>query len=176
MRGGSGRRVGGVDRVLDCAMPSLAHPVERRLSLAEYVHRRTGRPLGAAGSLTAMLRRAFGANTLAGFWRYWNPIFGYGLSRFVYTPLRAWTSHGPALVVTFVVCGVLHDVVTMLVRRGAAFLFTPWFLIIGLAILIAERFSFTVRALPFVGRTAVHLAVLVSTFGIARLVERLLVA
>jgi hypothetical protein len=61
------------------ASPSLLHVPEHRVTLAAYVRRRTGLPLGEAGSLRAMLRGAFGAPTLAGFWRHWNPIFGYGL-------------------------------------------------------------------------------------------------
>lgn len=151
--------------------PSRVHVHRRHLSLVAYVRRRNGLPLGATGSLRAMLRRAFGAPTLAGFWRHWNPIFGYGLSRFVYTPLRRRLALEPALFTTFVVCGTLHDAVTMLVRGNEVFLFTPWFSAIAAAILLAERFSLSLHALTIGGRALIHTAVLASTFGIGRLIE-----
>ena len=60
----------------------------QRLSLAQYVLRRNGVPLGAPHSLQNMLYRSFGAGTYAGFWQYWNPIWGYGLGKYVYAPLN----------------------------------------------------------------------------------------
>jgi D-alanyl-lipoteichoic acid acyltransferase DltB (MBOAT superfamily) len=118
-----------------------------------------------------MLRRAFGALTLAGFWRHWNPIFGYGLSRFVYAPLRRRLAHEPALFTTFVVCGALHDAVTMLVRGSGAFLFTPWFAGIATAILLADRLTLTLHVLGFGRRALTHTTVLATTFAIGRLIE-----
>ena len=53
------------------------------MTLNQYIERRNGVPLGASGALRNMLRRSFGAGTLAGFWQYWNPIFGYYLAHSV---------------------------------------------------------------------------------------------
>lgn len=151
------------------------HTVSRRISLSEYVHRRTGLPLGAAGSLRAMLRRAFGSPTLDGFWRYWNPIFGYGLSRYVYGPLRRVLPHGLALLATFLVCGAIHDVVTMLVRRDVALLFSVWFALIAMAILIADWCALTIRSPSAPVRALVHLGVLSATFAVAWDIQRRLI-
>jgi hypothetical protein len=58
----------------------------QNLTLSQYVHRRNGVPLGDAKSLPNMLHRSFGAASFAAFWQYWNPIWGYGLGKYVYTP------------------------------------------------------------------------------------------
>jgi len=58
------------------------------LTLVQYVERRNGVPLGDSNSLRNMLQRSFGAASFAGFWQYWNPIWGYGLGKYVYSPLR----------------------------------------------------------------------------------------
>lgn len=71
------------------------------LSLGQYVRRRNGVPMGASGSFRGMMVRAFGAASFAGFWRYWNPIFGYYLGRYIYTPASRVVPRPLALVVTF---------------------------------------------------------------------------
>jgi hypothetical protein len=126
----------------------------RKLTLAYYVRRRNGVPLGAAGSLRNMLHRSLGAGTFAEFWRYWNPIFGYYLGRYVNAPLKHWLPPALSLVITFVVCGALHDAVGSAVRGSAVFLFTPWFFFMGLAVVIGQAtglnyagFDWPVRAL-----------------------------
>ncbi len=58
------------------------------LTLAQYVLRRNGVPLGAPHSLKNMLHRSFGASTFAGFWQYCNSIWGYSLGKYVYAPLQ----------------------------------------------------------------------------------------
>ncbi len=78
-----------------------------------------------------MLRRSFGAQSFAGFWQYWNPIFGYGLGKYVYAPLRTYLPAFIALILTFVICGLGHDLITMALRQEITFLFTPWFFFLG---------------------------------------------
>lgn len=88
-----------------------------RVTLAEYVEQRNGVPLGDSNSLQNMLRRSFGASSFAGFWQYWNPIWGYGLGKYVYSPLQRVLPMAIALITTFVISGALHDLVTMALRR-----------------------------------------------------------
>ncbi len=67
----------------------------QRVRLVQYVYRRNGVPLGDSNSLRNMFIRSFGAGSFARFWQYWNPIFGYGLGKYVYitvTPVYV-TSH-----------------------------------------------------------------------------------
>ena len=118
-----------------------------------------------------MLRRAFGASTVAAFWRHWNPIFGYGLSRFVYTPLRRLMPHGGALLVTFLACGALHDAVTAAVRRSAAFFFTPWFALLAGSVWLGDVAGINLARLSFVGRAIVHVLILGGTLVLTLLLR-----
>ena len=127
--------------------------MRQRLTLADYVRRRNGVPLGASGSMRNMLHRSFGATSFDGFWRYWNPIFGFYLGRYVFAPLKKFMPPYLALVITFVVCGAIHDLVTMAVRRDVAFLFTPWFFLLGIGVVLSKathmdtgRYSWPIRA------------------------------
>ncbi len=95
-----------------------------------------------------MLQRSLGSPTFAGFWQHWNPVFGYGLGRYVYGPLRRVLPKGLALVLTFTVSGAIHDLVTMAARGGAAFLFIPWFTLMGICVVLGREFS-----ISFTGRS-----------------------
>lgn len=137
------------------------------LTLAAYIVARNGVPAGARGGLRNMLQRAFGAPTFAGFWRHWNPVFGYALGRFVHAPLTRWLPPGVAVVATFVACGALHDLVTMAARGAPAFLFTPWFFVLGLGVVAGRAAGVAFGGLPWAGRAAVHLLYLAGSLGLA---------
>ena len=110
----------------------------KSLTLAQYVQRRNGVPLGHPKSLQNMLYRSFGASSFAKFWQYWNPIWGYGLGRHVHTPLQQVLPPALALIATFIVSGGIHDLATMAVRGSAAFLFTPWFFLLGIGVVLGR--------------------------------------
>ena len=143
----------------------------RTLTLRAYVRRRNGVPLGAPGSLSNMLRRSLGAGTFAGFWRFWNPIWGYGLGRFVNAPLARVLPASIALVVTFVVSGLLHDVAISLVKLRVFCFFTPWFALLGLLVVATEALRFDWSRGPWLVRAAANLccvalpAFATATFG-----------
>ena len=147
----------------------------RRLTLSEYVRRRNGVPVGARGALRNMLHRSLGAGSFAGFWRYWNPLFGYGLGRYVFAPLKMMVPPSLALVATFVVCGVLHDLVTAVVRGSAAFLFTPWFFFLGAGVLAGRAVGMDLSARPWSVRATVNLTYLISCLTIALAISSYLV-
>ncbi len=128
----------------------------RQITLAQFVLYRNGLPLGARGSLQNMLRRSFGASSFAGFWQHWNPIFGYGLARYVYAPLRRRIPASLALIMTFIACGALHDAVTMAVRGAAAFFFTPWFFFMGLAVALGTGFGLNFAQRSWAVRGAIN--------------------
>lgn len=119
-----------------------------------------------------MVFRSLGANSFAGFWRYWNPIFGYYLSTRVYAPLLRIFAEPLALVATFVVCGAFHDLVTMAVRRAPAFFFTPWFFLLGLGVLFGRRarLDFSHRAWPV--RASANLAYIGACLGLTLMAKR----
>lgn len=113
-------------------------------------------PLGAPGSLQNMLYRSFGARSFAGFWQHWNPIFGYYLGTYIFIPLKRLMPSYAALVLTFVVTGIIHDVVTMAVRRDFAFLFTPWFLLLGIGVVLSKATAMDISAKPWGVRAATN--------------------
>jgi D-alanyl-lipoteichoic acid acyltransferase DltB (MBOAT superfamily) len=139
----------------------MTDPVARPgLTLAKYVRRRNGVPLGAPGGLRAMFARSLGASSFAGFWRYWNPIFGYLLGRYVFVPLKRVLPSSLSLVLTFVVCGALHDLVTSVVRGSPAFLFTPWFLFLGIGVLLGSALRMDTSSRSWSVRAGVNFAYL----------------
>ena len=104
-----------------------------------------------------MLRRSLGASSFAGFWRYWNPVFGCYLGRYVDSPLRRVLPRTTALVLTFVLCGTLHDLVTMAVRGSVAFLFTPWFFLLGAGVVLGRSVGMDFSSRSWVVRAGINL-------------------
>lgn len=143
--------------------------MDRRIGMSAYVRRRNGVPLGHRASMGNMLRRAFGAGSLGGFWRYWNPIWGYGLGRYIFAPLSKWLPQSAALLLTFAASGLIHDAVIMLLRQAPALVFTPWFSFVGTGILLGERFSLRFGTQPFAVRGGIHAIFLAATFSLAYL-------
>ena len=142
-------------------------PSRKNLTLSYYVRRRNGVPLGASGSLRNMLHRSFGARSFDAFWQHWNPIFGYHLGKYVFVPLKSVSHPYAALVLTFIVTGIIHDAVTMAVRQDFAFLFTPWFLFLGIGVVISKVAAMDVGAFPWALRAAIHVAYLGACLGAA---------
>jgi hypothetical protein len=134
----------------------------KKLTLSEYVKHRNGLPLGASGSLQNMLIRSFGAGTFARFWQYWNPIWGYALGRYIYAPLNRFLPASVSLILTFTISGGIHDVATMLVRRAPAFLFTPWFFLMGVVVVFGRLLKLDYSAHPFFIRVAINFSLVVA--------------
>jgi hypothetical protein len=142
------------------------------LTLSQYVHRRNGVPLGAPKSLRNMLYRAFGASSFAKFWLYWNPIWGYGLGKFVYAPLQKVISPTLALIMTFVISGGIHDLATMAVRRSVTFFFTPWFFLLSIGVLLGRFTKMDLSDYAWWVRVGVNLIYLSICMALTILVKR----
>jgi|SRR5579859_1228635 len=85
--------------------------------MQRYLERRLG-PLGRRQAWSNFFIKPFGAPSFASFWRQWNPVYGYFLSRYCYRPLSKVIGRRPAMLATFVICGlVLHDVPAWIVTR-----------------------------------------------------------
>jgi hypothetical protein len=98
-------------------------------------------------------------------------MFGYALGRYVFSPSKRVLPPAMALVVTFVVCGAMHDLVTALVRGSLAFLFTPWFFFLGLGVVVGRRFRMDLRRYPWGVRATANLAYVAACLGLALLVR-----
>ena len=119
-----------------------------------------------------MLSRSFGARSFAEFWRYWNPIWGYGLRRFIYAPLRKLLPPSLADIATFVVSGALHDIAASLGRRSPTFLIRPWFFLLGMGVLAGQHMGLDMSRRSRATRATVNLAYLsISLFAVLRLTK-----
>lgn len=139
----------------------------KSLTLRQYVRRRNGVPLGHRDSMRNMLARSFGAGTLAGFWRHWNPIWSYGLGRFVFAPLHRLLPFNIALVGTFAVSGLIHDAVIMMLRGEPMLLFAPWFTIVACGIVAGTLPGWDFSQLRWSLRAAIHACWLAVTLACA---------
>ncbi|MFT5676243.1 MAG: GR25 family glycosyltransferase involved in LPS biosynthesis [Paraglaciecola sp.] len=106
--------------------------MHKTISLSEYVKKRNGVALGAPRSMTNMLKRSLGASSFYLFWQYWNPIWGYYLSRKVMKPLSQLFPIWLAMIMTFAVSGALHDLAVTIIKWKLTFFFTPWFSLMAL--------------------------------------------
>ncbi len=145
----------------------------RSLTLAQYILKRNGVPAGAPHSLRNMLARSLGAATFAGFWRHWNPVFGYALGKYVFNPLKQALPSWLALLSTFVLCGALHDLVTMAVRGGPAFFFIPWFFFMGAGVLLGNAVGLSFAGQPWGVRAAANVAYVSGCLGLTVIAGRL---
>jgi len=127
------------------------------LTLSEYVFKRNGVTLGSKGSLVKNLKNSFGAESNVDFWKHWNPIWGFYLSKFIYLPLKNICPQSIAVLAVlaaFAVSGSLHDLAIGIVGQGWQNFFTIWFLIMGLFLNASKsldinysKFRFTVRVI-----------------------------
>ena len=108
------------------------------MNLSSYIEKRNGVPLGHKDSLKNMLTRSLGAGKFSTFWKYWNPIWSYYLGKFIFKPLKKILPAAPSLLLTFIICGFVHDVVIIMVRSKIILLFTPWFFFMGGFVLLTN--------------------------------------
>lgn len=130
------------------------------MTLSTYILKRNGVPLGASNSLRNMLERSLGAKNFRTFWNYWNPIFGYFLAYKIFRPLKKWSSEAIALLLTFVFCRGIHDLVTLLYRGETSFLFCWWFALMGFAILLTDSLQINLSGKAWWIRASCNLLVI----------------
>ena len=138
-------------------------------SLSQYVKKRNGLPLGAPGSLQAMLKRSLGAKSFPQFWQYWNPVWSYYLSRYVMRPLVKFLPRWLAVLMTFAVSGALHDLAVTLIKWHPIFFFTPWFTLMGLVVVLSSAFDINYKSQGTTVRAFINIGLIVLTFYLARL-------
>ncbi len=136
------------------------------LTLSQYVKKRNGVPLGASHSMRNMLARSLCAKSFAVFWHYWNPIWGYFLSRYVMRPLRRFLPLSFATFITFVVSGSLHDLAVSIVKWKAVFLFTPWFALMGLVVIASSKIGISYGHFAWYFRALINVFIIIATFGL----------
>lgn len=136
------------------------------VSLSRYVKKRNGVALGAAGSMSNMLKRSVGAGSFYLFWRYWNPIWGYYLARYIMKPLSKLIPISLATFITFSVSGGLHDLAVSLVKWRFTFFFTPWFALMSLAVLAVKEYDISYYGLHWGIRGLLNLSFVGTTLAL----------
>lgn len=145
--------------------------MRKTLSLSSYVKKRNGVPLGASGSMRNMLSRSLGAKSFPIFWQYWNPIWGYYLSRNVMKPLNRFLPAWIAIFLTFLVSGALHDLAVSFVKSQPIFFFTPWFGIMGLIVVASDTFNISYGSSAWSVRALINVLIIGTTLGLMYFVE-----
>ena len=143
------------------------------MTVEEYIQYRTGEteiPL----IIRNMFFKPFVSSSFRSFWNYWNPGYGYFLLFYCYKPMRNIFPHSISLIITFLICGLLHDILyifPIIIVDGVRFIFpfiSVWFLIIAVGILITEYFQITFRKTKKTIRPIFHLGYLFGTFFLTR--------
>jgi hypothetical protein len=147
--------------------------MHRTISLSQYVKKRNGVALGAPGSMSNMLKRSLGASSFYVFWQYWNPIWGYYLSRKVMKPLSQLFPLWLAIIITFAVSGALHDLAITLVKWQLTFFFTPWFSLMSIIVLATKRFDISYSQFHWIIRALINITLIALCFMLTLVLERL---
>lgn len=148
---------------------------KKPLSLAQYVKRRNGVPLGGKGALSKMLKRSLGAESFQQFWQYWNPIWGYYLAKWFFWPLSRFLPRTLAVVLTFIISGVLHDLAIILLTKQFSFFITLWFSIMGILLVILSALKVTYEKFSWASRALINLMFIVVSYVFATLTKSSLV-
>ncbi|WP_334060497.1 acyltransferase [Alteromonas sp. S005] len=143
------------------------------VSLAQYVKKRNGVPLGASGSMRNMLFRAFGARSFQVFWRHWNPIWGYYLSRDIMRPLANFLPISLATLVTFLVSGALHDIAVSIIKWKIVLFFTPWFGLMGLLVIVSKAVGISFGQFSWIARAIINASLVFVSLGVTYFLESL---
>ena len=129
--------------------------------------RRMGNPTGPWDGLRSMFALSFGAKSFAGFWRYWNPVYHYFLSYWVYRPVRAVAPRPIAVLVSFAFCAFFfHDLPLLPFTHMP--LITIWFLFLAAGVIIGQALHMDLSAQPHSLRVMVNLVYIAGLFELAR--------
>ena len=144
------------------------------MKLSEYIKKRNGVPIGHSKSLQNNLKKSLGTKNFSTFWNYWNPIFSYYLGTKIFKPLKKVFPIGISLVLTFVFCGLIHDVVTTLVRGKISLFFTVWFFIMGFMVVISKQLNYDISNQKWILRAFLNLSIIGACLFLTNALNRLL--
>ena len=142
------------------------------ITLNQYVKRKNGVAIGNSKSFRNNMQRAFGAKNFSVFWQHWNPIFSYYLGKCIFKPLKRFLSSAFALVITFIFCGLLHDMVGLLVKGSTQFLFSFWFLFMGIFVLLSHSAKHNFNHKAWVYRALINCLLIAACFVCGLTVSR----
>lgn len=130
------------------------------MKLSEYVKKRNGVPIGHSKSLQYNLQRSLGAKNFSAFWNFWNPIFGYYLGTKVFKPLKRIFPIAISLILTFIFCGMVHDLVTTLLRGKLSLLFSVWFFFMVIAVVVTKYINYDLSRKKWLYRATMNIVII----------------
>jgi D-alanyl-lipoteichoic acid acyltransferase DltB (MBOAT superfamily) len=145
----------------------LTQPAGRtrhRIPLHTYLDYRLGRNRPWWRQTYNVLVRPLAAPSLAEFWRTWNPVWGYYLSVWCYRPVRRMLPHAVAVMVTFTVSGLVHNLLAALLSHRLNPFVTVWFMLYGVVMVASEALHMDLSRLPAPARILVNLAYLIGCY------------
>lgn len=148
-------------------MTDLTHldgRTRHRIPLHTYLDYRLGRNQPLWRQTYNVLVRPLAAPSLAEFWRTWNPIWSYYLSVWCYRPVRRLLPHAVAVMVTFTVSGLVHNLLAALLSHRLNPFVTVWFMLYGVVMVASEALHMDLARLPAPVRILVNLAYLIGCY------------
>ncbi len=142
------------------------------ISLRDYIKRRNGVSMGHSKSLTNMLKRSLGATSFDMFWVHWNPIWNYYLNRYICKPLKNILNQYAAIILTFGVSGLIHDLVGLLINKKLTLFFTLWFMIMGGIVVLSKYKNLQYSKRYIVARYVINITLILGSFYCARFLIR----
>ena len=90
----------------------------------------------------------------------------------MYSPLTRVFPPTASLIMTFVVCGALPDLVIIAIRGSATFLFTPWFFILGVGVVFGRAVGMDISSRSWLVRACVNLTYVCACLAVTLIVRR----
>lgn len=145
------------------------------MNLEEYTYYRTG-STKVSTVIRNMFLKPFVSSSFKSFWKYWNPTWGYFLLFYCYKPLKKNLPAWVALIITFLISGLLHDIIYIIpmMLKEVEFVFpfiTVWFFIISIGILLTEFLQINFNKINVIFRPIFHLGYLIVTFILTRYID-----
>lgn len=138
------------------------------ISLKDYVKRRNGVHLGHSKSLSNMLTKSLGAKSFDSFWIYWNPIWSYYLNLYIYKPSRRFFHPYIAIILTFIVSGFIHDLVSFFIYKKTSFFITIWFLLMSFVVVFSKAQKIEYDSLSIIIKSIINVSIILGCFCITK--------
>ncbi len=145
-----------------------------KMTLTEYIRKRNGVPVGSSKSLRNNLYRSLGAKNFSTFWKYWNPVFGYYLGKYIYKPLKKRMPLTISLLFTFIFCGLVHDLVAIMYRGKTSLFFTVWFALMAVAVLMTKYLKHDFNRQKWIFRALINLSIISLCFFITFYITKII--
>ena len=116
-------------------------------TLQRYISKKLDGVEGELPRLKKMFSKSFSARNFRLFWNAWNPIYTYVLTYYVYSPLRKKLNKSIALVLTFLINGLFHDIVVLLVLKETSFNVSKLFILYGLLVLLESKIQVDIKGI-----------------------------